>query len=140
MIFDQSGALVYGVAAAAGETRTAPSVLLPPGEYDVRIAAGVPSGELLPALSYELFGKVVSDAIGPGVTDPTETPLYTCSDTLDAYCYPTDTTTTDMYLWELAPDTTTETTVDAWVDTYDWQMDVILLDWDVWYDEYLLLP
>ena len=114
--------------------------LLPPGEYDVRIAAGVPSGELLPALSYELFGKVVSDAIGPGVTDPTETPLYTCADTLDAYCYPTDTTTTDMYLWELAPDTTTENTVDAWVDTYDWQMDVILLDWDVWYDEYLLLP
>jgi hypothetical protein len=72
-IVDQSGNVVFDLVAAAGQTVSGASVLLPPGAYTV-LFKGSGGGQ---PLTYNLHGNSLTDPIGPALNDPTLAPLYT---------------------------------------------------------------
>lgn len=97
-IADASGRVVYTLTAAAGDTTSAVSVLLPPGEYTVRVTAGPGS---VGHVGYRVRGLGLSDPIGPVVDSATLEPQYQNSADPTTYLYPTGTVSIDPYLWAL---------------------------------------
>lgn len=75
-VFDADGKSVFHVTARPGETQTANTVLLTPGEYRIQIEAESIDGKEIPELSYRLMYRSISFPIGPGYTDPTVFPDY----------------------------------------------------------------
>jgi hypothetical protein len=96
-ITDQSGRIVFDLAANAGNTVSGSAVFLVPGAYTVRISAESPSGQPIAGLNYLLQGAGLSDPIGPVVGDPTLTQQYSNGD--GTYTYPDGTVSTDPYYW-----------------------------------------
>jgi hypothetical protein len=96
-ITDSTGAVVYSLVGALGETVSGASVLLTPGQYQVSISVINMSGTNVPSIAYALKGGSISDPIGIGTTDPVEEPMYPCpgDPSVDCYCYP-DGTTSDV--------------------------------------------
>ena len=78
---------------------SAVSVLLPPGEYTVRVTAG--PGSVGP-VGYCVRGLGLSDPIGPVLDSATLQPQYRNPSDPTTYLYPTGTVTIDPYLWVLA--------------------------------------
>ena len=90
-ILDASGLPVFDLVAPAGDTVSAPSVMLTPGAYTIRYAAaGGPS-------TFTLSGDDISDPIGPSISDPTLKPIYTNPTNPGVYTYPSLVTTTTPY-------------------------------------------
>lgn len=92
-IRDASGQVVSSFTVAPGGVVSAPALLLTPGAYTLQIASsgGDPS-------SYDLSGEALSDPLGPTVSDPTLTPVYTSPTTPGTFTYPGGVTTT-MPFW-----------------------------------------
>src|SRR5262249_5805151 len=96
-ITDQSGRIVFDLAANAANPVSGSAVSLVPGAYTVRISAESVSGQPIAGLNYLLQGAGLSDPIGPVVGDPTLTQQYSNGD--GTYTYPDGTVTTDPYYW-----------------------------------------
>ena len=86
-IVDAAGRVVLDHFAAAGDVVSAPSTLLTPGAYTVRYSIVAPEGSA-PVLGFRLMGEAISDPIGPGIKDPTLTPVYSNPDKPGTYLYP----------------------------------------------------
>jgi hypothetical protein len=97
VLYDVDGRLLRQVATVPGETRSVDTVLLTPGNYRLELHAATLRGSELPELKFELVGKSISFPIGPGLSDPTSTPLLSCHDpAADArFCSPIDLPVTD---------------------------------------------
>ncbi len=77
-IYDTDEQVVYQVAARPGQTRSAASTLLDAGVYHIEVTAESPTGADIPEIKFDLLGAVTTIPIGPGVTDPTGTPILPC--------------------------------------------------------------
>ncbi len=75
VLYDAAGNVVQHIAAHPGDTRSSSAVLLAPGDYRVEFHAADPSGQNLPALAFDFRGKPISLPIGPGISDPTLSPV-----------------------------------------------------------------
>jgi hypothetical protein len=102
-VLDQNGNVVYSLTAAAGDATSSNALFLTPGAYTLRFAAVGPAGGTPPPLSYALMGEVVSDPIGPTVSDPSLTPVYTAPGNPGIFTYPGSVTTTQSYWIAPAP-------------------------------------
>jgi len=89
-IYDGAGNPVYRVAAHAGESRSANTVLLTPGDYRIEFHGETSSGSTLGDIDYELLAESISLQVGPQPVDPTEMPILPCSDPAadPVYCSP----------------------------------------------------
>ncbi len=94
---DANGHLVQTLSASAGQTITGGTLLLVPGTYTVRfiLAPGAT------ALNYSLSGVVLSDPIGPVLTDPTLTPQFVSPTNPNLYFYPGNVSWAGPYFWVL---------------------------------------
>ncbi len=92
-----NGTLVQTLTASAGQTITGGTLLLVPGTYTVRfvLAPGATP------LSYSLSGVVLSDPIGPVLTDPTLTPQFVSPSNPNLFFYPGNVTWPGAYFWVL---------------------------------------
>ncbi len=75
VLYDAAGNVVQHIAAHPGDTRSSSAVLLAPGDYRVEFHAADPHGLSLPALAFDFRGKPISLPIGPGISDPTLSPV-----------------------------------------------------------------
>ena len=96
-ITDSKGNVVFNLAAAAGQTVTGPPVLLSPGAYTVSFSIVTPAGAP-GSLSFQLRGGSITDPIGPVITDPTYTPMYTNPGNPFLYYYPDGTVSVTPFL------------------------------------------
>lgn len=87
-IYNSENRPVFLAASTAGTTRSAPSVLLDPGEYYVQVSARMPDGITPAGASLTLVGEQASDPVGPPVVDPDVPPIYQCETGPMPYCYP----------------------------------------------------
>ena len=97
VIYDEAGRPVSQVAAPAGETRSARTVLLQPGAYRLEFHAGRKGTTQIPEIDYQLFADGITIPIGPGISDPTGSPILPCDDAGadPTYCSPPDIIITD---------------------------------------------
>jgi hypothetical protein len=96
-ITDANGNVVFSLLAPAGQTVTGPRLLLAPGAYTVNFTAVTPGGTPA-ALTFQLFGASITDPIGPVITDPTTTPMYTNPGNPFSYIYPNGTVSLNPFL------------------------------------------
>ena len=98
-IVDSLGRVVYSLIAPTGDTTSATSTLLPPGEYTVHVTP-IPSatGDYTP-VSYSILGSGLTDPIGPVVGSTTLTPQYQDPTKPGQFLYPIGKSTFDPYLW-----------------------------------------
>jgi hypothetical protein len=96
-ITDSEGNVVYNLVALSGQTVTGPSVLLAPGAYTVRFSVLTPGGAP-GSLSFQLRGASITEPIGPVLTDPTYTPMYTNPGDPFTYYYPDGTVSVIPFL------------------------------------------
>ena len=82
VLYDAAGNVVQHIAAHPGDTRSSSAVLLAPGDYRVEFHAADPHGLSLPALAFDFRGKPISLPIGPGISDPTLSPVLPVTGTL----------------------------------------------------------
>jgi hypothetical protein len=87
-ILDANGAVAYALNGYAGETTSNNAVFLTPGAYTLRFSASGPNGAAPPALTYALAGESISDPIGPTLSDPTLSPVYTTPGDPTIFTYP----------------------------------------------------
>lgn len=101
VVLDDQGAPVLQFGAPPGETRSAPAVLLNPGEYTVEVYAISLDGGPLPAIGYGLSAVVLADHFVGDPSDPTNNP-FACPEPELAgfYCYPGGFISADPYLWD----------------------------------------
>jgi hypothetical protein len=86
-ITDATGKVVYTLTDPSGQTVTGPSVLLSPGAYTVLFSILTPAGAP-GSLTFQLRGGSITDPIGPVITNPTYTPMYTYPGNPFVYYYP----------------------------------------------------
>jgi hypothetical protein len=72
-------------------------VLLAPGAYTVRFSVLTPGG-VPGSLSFQLRGVSITDPIGPVITDPTDSPMYTNPGDPFTYYYPDGTVSANPFL------------------------------------------
>jgi hypothetical protein len=96
-ITDANGNVVFSLLAPAGQMVTGPRLLLGPGAYTVHFTAVTPGG-MPGSLAFQLFGGSITDPIGPVITDPTDTPMYTNPGNPFTYIYPNGTVSLNPYL------------------------------------------
>jgi hypothetical protein len=96
-INDANGNVVFTLTAPAGQTVTGPGVLLVPGAYTVSMTAVVPGGAQV-SLAFQLHGASLSDPVGPVITDPTNSPMYTNPGNPLLYYYPDGTISRNPFL------------------------------------------
>jgi hypothetical protein len=96
-VTDANGNVVFTLAAPSGQTVTGPPVLLAPGAYTVRFALLTPGGAP-GTLSFQLRGGSISDPIGPVITDPTYSPMYTTPSDPFTYYFPDGTISLNPFL------------------------------------------
>ena len=94
-IIDSAGRVVFRLKGAAGDTVSGPALLLTPGAYRLVFAVAGPIGS---SLSIRLMGSEISDPIGPVLTDPSLTPIYTIPTTPGWFNYPGGIRTTAPFL------------------------------------------
>ncbi len=99
-IRDAAGDVVADVSATAGDVVSAPALLLTPGTYSVEV---VTTGDGSDPTPFDLLGSVISDPIGPAISDPTLTPIFTSPTVPGIYTYPGGVVTTKPYWLTLLP-------------------------------------
>jgi hypothetical protein len=97
-ITDSQGNVVYNLVAASGQTVTGLPVLLAPGAFTVRFSLFTPGGAP-GSLSFQLRGGSITEPIGPVITDPTYTPMYTYPGDPFTYYYPGGMITVNPFLF-----------------------------------------
>lgn len=103
VIYDSRRRPVFLAASVAGTTRSAPSVLLDPGEYYVQVAARQPDGLTPASATLTLMGEQATDPVGPPVVDPGTPPIYRCEVGPSPYCYPGGVTNVTPYAFVPGP-------------------------------------
>jgi hypothetical protein len=97
-ITDANGKAVFALNAQSGTTVTGRPVLLGPGAYTVQLtvltAGGAPG-----TLTFLLRGAVITNPMGPVVTNPTNAPMYTKPGDPFTYYYPPGTVSASPYLF-----------------------------------------
>ena len=93
-VLDSKGTVVYALTANAGDTVTGPDLFVRPGAYSIRFVAIGAAGPL----TYRLIGESISDPIGPVLTDPTLTPVYTAPGMPGWFLYPAGPPTTSPFI------------------------------------------
>jgi hypothetical protein len=96
-ITDADGNVVFTLAAPSGQAVTSPPVLLAPGAYTVRFSLLTPGGAP-GSLTFQLRGAAITDPIGPVITNPTQSPMYTRPGAPFTYYYPGGTVSVTPYL------------------------------------------
>jgi hypothetical protein len=96
-ITDSNGNVVFNLVVPSGATVTGSSVLLAPGAYTVRFSVLTPGGAP-GSLSFQLRGTSITDPIGPVITDPTYSPMYTNPGAPLTYWYPNGTLSASPFL------------------------------------------
>lgn len=110
-IHDSQGALRYQAATVAGETRSAPTVFLEPGDYRITFSTSATDETPLDeSIEVELIGDSVSLPFGPGLVDPTTDPVLPCDQAGadPSYCLPDGQVVTDPIIWPGQPVAGTE--------------------------------
>lgn len=97
VIYDGAGIPVFRVAARQGDSRSANTVLLTPGDYRMDIEGIQADGPLERQVEYGLLFQSIAVPIGPVVADPTNFPILPCSDPASdpIYCSADATAITD---------------------------------------------
>jgi hypothetical protein len=98
-ILDGLGRVVYTLKATAGDTVSGPALFLNTGAYTVRFTILGSTGTGGPSWSYTLLGDVISDPIGPVLTDPTLAPHYQAPGQPGWFLYPGGTKSRASYLF-----------------------------------------
>lgn len=93
-IYDQSGAIIYQVAARSGERRTAKTAFFKPGSYVIEIEGA--AGSTFSGLGFNLIGIDVGGPQGPVFSDPTDSPFEQNED--GEYVYPDDVVTLENFV------------------------------------------
>ena len=97
---DEQGNTVTRFAAATGQTRSGPAVLLNPGTYTAEFAVLALGGSNPPTVEYNLRGFALSDPFVGDPNDPTGHP-FQCSENPEVFCYPGLPLPSDNpYLWD----------------------------------------
>ncbi len=97
---DSLGSVVTRVAAAPGQTRSAPAVLLDIGSYTITYTALSLDGSAASSIGYELRGLALSDPFVGDPQDPTGNPFYNTDPNIDAlFVYPGGFPSDDPFLW-----------------------------------------
>jgi hypothetical protein len=94
-IVNALGQTVFSMTGATGDTVTSTTVLLPPGQYSLRVATTGPAG----AVQFRIDGGVITDPIGPRPANSATAPQYQDPAQPTAFLYPDGTHTTDPFLW-----------------------------------------
>jgi hypothetical protein len=102
-VLDAAGQVVYSLTAAAGDVVSGSALFLTPGAYMVRFTSLGSSGTGGPALAFNLVGDGISDPIGPVLTDPTLTPVYTAPGQPGWFLYPGGTKSQTSYMFSPIP-------------------------------------
>jgi hypothetical protein len=98
VLTDSSGGVVMDLTALAGDTVSAPAVLLRPGAYTVRYTVTTPAG-YGGAVSFRVRGNRLSDPIDPIVDDPTLRPEFRDPSNASQYLYPPNLISLDPFYW-----------------------------------------
>jgi Matrixin len=96
-ITDANGNIVFTLTAPSGQTMTGLPVLLAPGAYTVCLSILTPGGAP-GSLTFELRGAPITDPIGPVISNPTFSPMYTYPGNPFTYYYPNGTVSVSPYL------------------------------------------
>jgi hypothetical protein len=96
-ITDAGRHVVFTLTATSGQTVTGPPVLLSPGAYVVRLSILTPGGAA-GSLTFALRGASITDPIGPVITNPTNSPMYTNPGNPFTYYYPDGTVSVSPYV------------------------------------------
>ena len=113
-LYDEQGEVRYQAATPAGQTRSAPTVFLEPGDYRLVFHAETSDGsDLQDNVELRLIGANVSIPFGPGLVDPTTEPVLPCNEAgADPnYCLPAGSVVTDPIIWPGQPKPTTQPAV-----------------------------
>jgi len=88
VVSDASGDIVANFDSSPGNTDSAPTFLLNPGDYRVEVTAAAAEGQPLPEINYLLQGLAISIPIGAETVDPSADPTLICEPTTgaDATC------------------------------------------------------
>ena len=97
-IHDDRGEAVQRLITSPGESRSAPSILLRPGQYQVHLSSVALNSQ--ESVGFHLSGSALSDPLGIDPVDTTETPVYQCHSSTSTYCYPDGSQTTEPMNWE----------------------------------------
>lgn len=113
---DPTGATLFDLTAAAGDTVSGPAVVLAPGAYVVTFTAVPDAGGAAGALGFRLWGSTLTDPVGPVAGDSTLTAQYLATVSPPAttqpstdpkaiylFLYPSGTYTYNPYLWVFSP-------------------------------------
>ena len=105
VVYDDRGTPVYRAGVEPGQSRSAPTILLEPGEYRIDFEVAFPAGETGKA-TIVFDGDGISLPFGPGLTDPTTSPVLPCNQAGadPAYCLPPDSVVTSpIVIWPGTP-------------------------------------
>ena len=80
VIYDAVGNPVFRTAAQPGESRSANTLLLTPGDYRIEFHSQVSDGASEVEIDYRLLARSISLPIGPDAIDPTAAPILPCGD------------------------------------------------------------
>jgi hypothetical protein len=130
-IYNESGQVVYQLAAPIGEARSQAAVLLAPGTYTVGISVLSLGASVSVPISYALSGTVISDPFASDPNDPTTSP-FACPDpgSGNAFCYPGEIMSNDPFLWDSFINSLPNGPPSPDVQT---QISLLLGDWWSWF-------
>ena len=94
-ITNAAGRVVLVLTGQAGDTATAPTALLAPGQYTLRAAATGPAGDV----GFTVAGGVITDPVGPRPVNSVTAPQYQDPAAPGGFLYPDGTATLDPFLW-----------------------------------------
>lgn len=129
VIYDSGGNPVFRAAAKPGESRSANTLLLTPGDYSIQFRRQSPVGTDEIEIDYRLLARSVSLPVGPDLIDPTAVPILPCSDPASdpVYCSSDDVVIVDpLILPDPTPITLPAPVVtipSPWLDSGFWHWD-----------------
>ncbi len=77
-LVDSQNHILSQVAIRPGDTRSAPLVLLPAGNYRILLQTGIQGSTLVPSVTTTLYVDEISVNIGAGIVDPLLEPMISC--------------------------------------------------------------
>jgi len=97
VIYDAQGIPVFRTSAVPGDSRSANTLLLTPGDYAIEFHSDTPDGPNPTEIDFRLLAHSISIPIGPEPIDPTNVPILPCDvpGADPVYCYAEELAITD---------------------------------------------